>query len=244
MQNSQTQLTWLPPSQSIRQSYQRAPQTPNAPIPPSRTYSPPLPSTQDPSLNFNNPQGYFSPSSKILRTGSPGPPPPPPKNQFASTPSSQLSHSQFTINTASSRSPAPSPAPQLQYADTQSSTPSSTRQHHFPPPIQTTPTTGTPVRNFRDKAARKSRQIEIERGSVGLPASSAVVENVEDGGTRTTHGDQDRRGNSGHHPGGLGGIREGGDFRQTTEDSNEEDPIVMSSTSYPGQEWSPRWDGD
>lgn len=84
--------------------------------------------------------------------------------------------------------------------------------------------------------------MEIERGSVGLPVTSAVVETAEDGGTRTTHGDQNRRGNSGHS-GGLGGIRESGD-RQTTGDLNEEDHIIMSSTSYPGQEWSPRWDGD
>lgn len=96
------------------------------------------------------------------------------------------------------------------------------------------------MKNFRDKAARKNRQMEIERGSVGLPVSgSAVVGALGGGETGTTHGDRHMRGNSGHS---VSEDERGG--HRTTGDVNDDDHIVMSSTSYPGQEWSPRWDGD
>lgn len=239
MQNSQTQLTWLPPSKSTKQSYQRAAQTPNAPIPPPTAYSPQT-QAHNPSLNINNPEGYFFPTGNDLRTSSPGPPHPPPKDVYPSTPPSQSSHSPFTTNTVTSRSPASSPNPQHQYTDTQSSTPSSTRQRHVPPPIQINPTTSTSARNFRDKAARKSRQMEIERGSVGLPTSGAAPRTFGAGGIGNMYGDQHEGGTSGR-PGGSG---EGGDRRITNDVDDDDDHIVMSSSSYPGQEWSPRWDGD
>lgn len=85
--------------------------------------------------------------------------------------------------------------------------------------------------------------MEIERGSVGLPVSGGAVVGALGGGEiGTTHGDQHRRDNSGHSVGESGTRERGG--QRTTGDVNDEDHIVMSSTSYPGQEWSPRWDGD
>lgn len=81
--------------------------------------------------------------------------------------------------------------------------------------------------------------MEIERGSVGLPTSGAAAGAPGAGGIGNMYGDQHWSGTSGR----AGGSREGGD-RVITKNVDEDEPIVMSSSSYPGQEWSPRWDGD
>ncbi|MCJ1462115.1 hypothetical protein MMC07_000715 [Pseudocyphellaria aurata] len=232
IQNSQTQLSWLSP-QSTGESYQHAPQTSSAQNPPSTTYSP-QPPTHTPSPNINNPHGYFAPRLKTPHTGSPGPPPPPPKDEYISSPP-QPSHSPFTTNTG------PSPSYQHQETDSPSFIPSSARRHQPPAPIQTASTTDTSPKNFRDKVARKSRQMEIERGSISPPASEAVIGTFGGRELGTTHGDQHRGSNS-SYTGATSGTRDRD--QRTTRDVDEEDRVVMSSTSYPGQEWSPRWDGD
>lgn len=81
--------------------------------------------------------------------------------------------------------------------------------------------------------------MEIERGSVSPLASGAAVGTFGGGEPGTTHGDQNWGSNS-SYPGAASGMRNSGDRRTT----GDEDHVVMSSTSYPGQEWSPRWDGD